>query len=810
MASRLFSALNPRNIALGTIFTALGVLLCALFSAGLFLCAHTYAPIADRSRVESHAHTVATAAAQAFEQWTLDDDQSNMYAALVALRDPGQSKLIQTTLKQVHDARTAVDAPLAVVASAATDAESRALLARIRRDLAVYDTFTKKMQILGEHGDVLGTIRTMTVDNSAASDELTNAFLALGTRANALSDGANRDVNAIASLGARPMIPIALVMLVLTALTLTLLGRSITIPLRRLTCVARKIAAGVVDVEEELPPSSRNELGTLSATFRAMVFNLNRVSLAAEAVAGGDLRSTQLSRGSQDGLGRAFEFMVDDLRRLVEAVVTGARKITESSSRVVDSATEISTSSSEIASTISQVVMGAAHQRSAALEIENEIGDFSTHVQALTAAKYAQQNGAAELQQAFDLLRGDLDRASGSVHSVTNAAERAARTANDGTNAIAASIASMDQVRSAVVRGEERIHALREQSNQVGEIVTAIAEIAEQTKLLALNAAIEAARAGHHGRGFAVVAQEIGKLAERVASETAKISGRVKSMRVQVDGVSGVMLESSTAVTRTAELGTLASASLDAIVKDVGETDTQTRLIEDAIGKIAASITLLGDTTQLVSETAQSSSAAIGGVQHGTDAVIAAIKRIAQVTDETATGADRVSDSVVRQVEDIDHLGESAAMLTALAGDLHEAVGRFRVRDEEDAAVTSPIQLRKHQRIRAKFGLTYRIDGESAPKNGRARDLGGAGICFESAETLRENTQITLCCELRPTLTLEVRGRVVTSSYDKVHAVHVQRIAFGDIPDSVHESILAFILETRHDALMATGEPIAV
>src|SRR5450631_2992558 len=160
MVSRLFGAFD-RNISVGTKFAGLGVTLCVLLAAALFLCAHTYAPIADRSRVEAQAHTVATAAAQAFEQWTLDDDQSNMYAALVALRDPHQKPLIQATIKQVWEARKAVDAPLAVIESTVADQESRALLARIRHDLAVYDGFTAKMQANGERGDMLGTIRTM-------------------------------------------------------------------------------------------------------------------------------------------------------------------------------------------------------------------------------------------------------------------------------------------------------------------------------------------------------------------------------------------------------------------------------------------------------------------------------------------------------------------------------------------------------------------------------------------------------------------------------------------------------------------------
>ena len=79
-----------------------------------------------------------------------------MYAALVALRDPAQNKLLKTTLQEVTDARTAVNAPLAAIDKASTDDESRALLARIRRDLATYDAFSAKMQLFAKSGDVIG------------------------------------------------------------------------------------------------------------------------------------------------------------------------------------------------------------------------------------------------------------------------------------------------------------------------------------------------------------------------------------------------------------------------------------------------------------------------------------------------------------------------------------------------------------------------------------------------------------------------------------------------------------------------------
>lgn len=326
--------LDARQLPLGVKFGVLGALLCALFVAALFLCAHTYAPIADRSRAEASAHTVAAAAAEAFEQWTQDDDQSNMYAALAALNDPKQKKLARDTLNEVTGARTAIDPQLALIESNARDEASQRLVAKLRADLAKDDHFTGEMEQLAARGDAKSAVRVMTVDNSDVSNAVTKEFIDLEKHATDMGNAANAEVNAIASLGAKPMYPIAIVMLLFTAAILTMLAGSITRPLHRLTKAAQKLAVGDIEVEQDLPPPGRDELGTLSASFREMVGNQRNVAFAAEAVAAGNLRRTQLARGDRDRLGRAFEAMVDDLQRLVQAVVHGAGRITGSAEHV--------------------------------------------------------------------------------------------------------------------------------------------------------------------------------------------------------------------------------------------------------------------------------------------------------------------------------------------------------------------------------------------------------------------------------------------------------------------------------------------
>jgi methyl-accepting chemotaxis protein len=147
----------------------------------------------------------------------------------------------------------------------------------------------------------------------------------------------------------------------------------------------------------------------------------------------------------------------------------------------------------------------------------------------------------------------------------------------------------------------QAVESLRQSSNQIGDIVRLINDIAAQTNLLALNATIEAARAGDAGKGFAVVANEVKALATQTATATAEIASKIDDMRkatqITVDAISDI----STSVLKISSMATSVAGATEEQSSATREISRVTHEVESSIKNASHEITKLheiSDSTQ--------------------------------------------------------------------------------------------------------------------------------------------------------------------------------------------------------------------
>ena len=178
-----------------------------------------------------------------------------------------------------------------------------------------------------------------------------------------------------------------------------------------------------------------------------------------------------------------------------------------------------------------------------------------------------------QTQQTFEIAGGVEEMAKTILENTKNAsnaaetAKEAGEKAKEGGIVVKETIEGMQRINNVVSKSAERVHELGKESQQIGEIIQVIDDIADQTNLLALNAAIEAARAGEQGRGFAVVADEVRKLAEKTTKATKEIESMIK--QIQRDTYSAVesMNEGTKEVEKGKMLANKAGESLNEIIE---------------------------------------------------------------------------------------------------------------------------------------------------------------------------------------------------------------------------------------------------
>ncbi len=294
-------------------------------------------------------------------------------------------------------------------------------------------------------------------------------------------------------------------------------------------------------------------------------------------------------------LGTYFNLFIEKLQKMIGKVAHVTDKVASASVELSATAEEISKGTDTLTS--------RASQTAAAVEEMNA-----------TVSQVAQNSGKA-----------------------ATLAQETVKTAKDGGTVVSDTINGMQHLSDAVSNSATIIAELGKSSDQIGEIVRVIEDIADQTNLLALNAAIEAARAGEQGRGFAVVADEVRKLAERTTKATKEIGDMIRQIQQDTRGAVDSMQQGTQKVSGGVELVNKTGEALTRIVQMVSES-------ADMIRQIAVASEEQSVATQQIAND---------------------IENVAKVTKESASGANESA--------------KASHDLSQLAVELQGIVGSFKV-----------------------------------------------------------------------------------------------------------------------------------
>ena len=315
--------------------------------------------------------------------------------------------------------------------------------------------------------------------------------------------------------------------------------RTIIKPILNIMNIFGEIAKG--NFEARAKPLYDDELGKMAESLNAMLDNtLNLIQSSEE----------------RDSMQGSIMNLLDEISGLAEGDLTARAEVTE------DFTGAIAESFNDMAEQISEVVKNV---KDVTLQV------ISTSQEVSRSTENLAETSEMQAVQVSDAIRA-INEISASIQQVAENAARSAKVseqstlhAKEGADAVRTTNRAMESIREHAQETARAIKRLGESSQEVGNIVQLINDIADRTSILALNASIQAAMAGDAGRGFAVVAEEVQRLAERSTNATKQIDTLIKNIQGEINEVGASMEESIQRVVEGSKLADGARIKLQEI-----------------------------------------------------------------------------------------------------------------------------------------------------------------------------------------------------------------------------------------------------
>ncbi|WP_239209141.1 methyl-accepting chemotaxis protein [Brevibacillus laterosporus] len=292
-------------------------------------------------------------------------------------------------------------------------------------------------------------------------------------------------------------------------------------------------------------------------------------------------------------------------------------------------------------------------------------GELQKHSEANTVSLHQISGTLTGISERISMQNREVQSTVTTVSEISEGVEQVAISAEATSNATSKTLeraqVGMKQVQDVVevVRGvtseigqnANRMHTLRQRSNEISEIVKMITGIASQTNLLALNAAIEAARAGEAGKGFSVVASEVRKLAEESSSFSEKIAAIAGSINYEAKEM---------------------TINMDDVVK---QADVGLKSVE----MVGQSFTHILQEIQAAAEQSESMTAISEEMAAGNQVVSSSMQNLSQRSGEIDQSLIEAVTTIEAQLKAISEINKNVQSMQELSNDLEAHVSKFQV-----------------------------------------------------------------------------------------------------------------------------------
>ena len=509
----------------------------------------------------------------------------------------------------------------------------------------------------------------------------------------------------------------------------------------------------------------------MSAAMRALVATLERtirrfgqlaadVGRVSEQISG---RSRILARSASDQLSSTestsssvtqIDQSINNVRKSMEDLSGNAEETSTSILQMSASIEEVS----RIADTLSEFV----EQTSSAIEeMIASINEVASNTESFSSFATQTASSMVEMNATTEEIRNSARQSSELARYVKDAA-------NEGRSAVEGTVGGMRKIQVAVEEAKIALTDLAERSQEIGDIVRVIDEIAGQTNLLALNAAIIAAQAGERGRGFAVVADEIRDLSERTSVSTEEIRTLIQNVQKGVGRAAEQMTLSADRVNDGVSLTARASQVLDKIL-DLTDRSTNSiseiaRATEEQARGSSAATAAIEEVTKMVQQTAAASQQqSLTSRKIGEQAALVRdyTKHLKRAMGEQESGSRAISRAMENIMGLVQNVLESTSVLAA-----------------ESSAIVKSMDVIKHGSRESSFGVSD-------------LNLMSNTLSHESTLLKQELDRFNLP-------TPHVGGKVTTST------VLWQRLTFD--PAHTSASALGFLSKAIHANLVKYGE----